>query len=114
MGAGPPLQCKLFQWQKRFACDCQKGPSMDEQIFHVEVPSNRKNQDLKCFYVLEKVPLVVIYHVHRVMLGVNISSFSLVRISHKCKKGGFLNNWHKYGTFQSEERQLLVHCKMQT
>jgi hypothetical protein len=28
---------------------------------------------LKCFYVLEKVPLVVIYHVHRVMVGVNIS-----------------------------------------
>jgi hypothetical protein len=85
MGAGPPLQCKLLQWQKRFACDYQKGPSIDEQIFHVEVPSNRKNQDLKCFYVLEKVPLVVIYHVHRVMVGVNNSSFTLVCISCKYK-----------------------------
>jgi hypothetical protein len=52
----------------------------------LEVPSNRKNQDLKCaFYVPEKVPLVVIYHVHRVMVGVNISSFALVCISCKYK-----------------------------
>jgi hypothetical protein len=75
-----------IRWQKRFACDYQKGPSIDEQIFHVEVPSNRKNQDLKCFYVPEKVPLVVvIYHVHRVMVGVNISSFTLGCISCKYK-----------------------------
>jgi hypothetical protein len=72
-----------------FACDHQKGPSIDEQIFHVEAPSNRKNQDLKCCYVLEKVPLVVIYHVHRVMVGLNISSFTLVCISCKYKQGVF-------------------------
>jgi hypothetical protein len=30
-----------------FACDHQKGPSIDEQIFHVEAPSNRKKSRLE-------------------------------------------------------------------
>ncbi len=73
MGAGPPLQCKLFQWQELLHVTIRRVLQLMNKSSMWRRLQIEKNQDLKCFYVLEKVPLVVIYHVHRVMVGVNIS-----------------------------------------